>query len=287
MNSAKNSPRGKYNHFWRQIGELILDTLLCRGLIASICYRLGVHGRLSVTEYGFEIPSTHSIHKPLNIAFLSDFHAGPTTDPRVFEQTCVEIAKRDISVLLLGGDFISHRAEHIHELLPYLAQIEAPLGKFAVFGNHDLWADHDYLAKQLRKAGVTLLINQNKRLPPPFSMISVCGTDDPWTGEVDMNTTLNAGDTIRLLVTHSPDGLSFLKDEKFHIAFSGHTHGGQIAMRDGTPIILPHGQLSKKYHYGHYQIPNNGKLIVSRGLGCSNFPIRIHADPELVICRLQ
>lgn len=287
MKHQKNHARGKYNRYWRRFGESILDTLLCRGVVARICYRLGLHGRLSITEYCCDLPSSHSLHSPLTIAFLSDFHAGPTTDSNVFKAAFSEIAQRNISLLLLGGDFISHSAEYIHDLLPYLAQVEAPLGKFAVFGNHDLWADHHYLLEQLNRVGVTFLVNQNTLLPAPFDMVAICGTDDPWTGNVDMQSTLDTDAAVKLLMTHSPDGLHFLEDEKFHFAFSGHTHGGQIATPRGTPIVLPHGQLSKRYYYGQHQIPKNGTLIVSRGIGCSNLPIRINADPELVIVQLR
>lgn len=281
------NPRGKYNSLWRHIAEALLDALLCRGLLAKWSYQSGLHGRLSVTEYSLKLDSDHILPAPLKIAFLSDFHAGPTTHPQIFREAFDAIAKRDISLLLLGGDFISYKASYIaQDLLPMIAKLPVPLGKFAIFGNHDLWADHDYLARQLANAGVTVLVNQNVTLPEPFSMISVCGTDDPWTGEIDLSATFRNSETIRLLLTHAADGLLFLAGEKFDLAFAGHTHGGQIALKNGKPILLPHGRLSKQYYYGSFAIPNTGQLIVSRGIGCSNLPIRINADPELVICTL-
>ncbi len=280
------STRGKHNNFWRHLGELILDTLLCRGLIAKFCYRLGLHGKLSLTKYTIQLAPLRPLPAPLTIAFLSDFHAGPTTHPQIFRDAIDVIATHEISLLLLGGDFISYKAKYIEELIPMIAEVHAPLGKFAVFGNHDLWVDDAYLYQQLSEAGVTVLINQNAILPEPFSMISVCGTDDPWTGVVDIEQTLKNTESIRLLLTHAPDGLLFLNGEKFDLAFAGHTHGGQIANKHGQPFMLPHGHLSKQYHHGLFDIPDNGQLIVSRGIGCSNLPIRINAAPELVLCTL-
>jgi predicted MPP superfamily phosphohydrolase len=278
--------RGKHNYLWRYLGELILDTFLCRGLIAKFCYRLGLHGKLSVTKYTIQLAPLRPPPAPLTIAFLSDFHAGPTTHPQIFRDAIDVIATHKISLLLLGGDFISYKAKYIEELIPMIAEVHAPLGKFAVFGNHDLWVDDAYLYQQLSKAGVTVLINQNAILPEPFSMISVCGTDDPWTGVVDIKQTLKDTEPIRLLLTHAPDGLLFLNGEKFDLAFAGHTHGGQIANKHGQPFMLPHGHLSKQYHHGLFDTPENGQLIVSRGIGCSNLPIRINAAPELVLCTL-
>jgi len=286
ISSMMPSPRGKHNHLWRHLGELILDTLLCRGLIAKFCYRLGLHGKLSVTQYTISLASSLALPAPLTIAFLSDFHAGPTTHPQIFRDAFDAIAKYEVSLLLLGGDFISCKAHYIGELIPMIANVHAPLGKFAVLGNHDLWVDDTYLCQQLNDAGVTMLINQNARLPEPFSMISICGTDDPWMGEVDIAQAFKDSASIRLLLTHAPDGLLFLNDEKFDVAFAGHTHGGQIANKHGQPFMLPHGHLSKQYHHGLFSIPDNGQLIVSRGIGCTNLPIRVNAAPELVLCTL-
>nr|WP_315485020.1 hypothetical protein [uncultured Undibacterium sp.] len=77
-----------------------------------------------------------------------------------------------------------------------------------------------------------------------------------------------------------------MNDEKFDVAFAGHTHGGQIANKHGKPFMLPHGHLSKQYYHGLFDISENEKLIVSRGIGCTNLPIRVNAAPELVLCTL-
>jgi predicted MPP superfamily phosphohydrolase len=279
------TPRGKHFHRWREVGEAVLDALLLNGMIARCSFHLGLLGRLSISEY--QLKAEVPLVRPLNIAFLSDFHAGPSTHPHLFVQAFQEIQARNVDVLLLGGDFISCKARYIQTLLPLLNEVSAPLGKFAVFGNHDLWSDEAYLKSQLEQVGVQVLVNQNITLPHPYDALSICGTDDPWTGDVNMVATFKDAQSIRILLTHAPDGLLFLDQEKFTVAFAGHTHGGQIAFNKNTPILLPHGHLSKQYHYGLFQIAENGHLIVSRGIGCSNLPIRINADPELVFCSLR
>lgn len=282
--------RGKHNQLWRRLGEAILDALLLGGFIAKLSYIFGFHGKLSVTNYEVELAISSqekSLPRSLKIAFLTDLHAGPTTDARFFEQAFSAIAQAKPDLLLLGGDFISCRAKYISQIIPHLSACEAPLGKFAVFGNHDLWTDDAYLRDRLIEAGVQVLINRQVRLPAPFEMVSVCGIDDPWTGEADATLAFKDAQAIRLLLMHAPDGLLLLGEQKFDLAFAGHTHGGQVALKDGTPILLPHGSLSRDYHYGSFDVAENGKLIVSRGLGCSNLPVRINADPELVICTLK
>jgi uncharacterized protein len=124
-------------------------------------------------------------------------------------------------------------------------------------------------------------------LPDPFGSVSICGIDDPWTGNADPYSTFAGAGAIRVFLTHSPDGLLLLKQERFDVAFAGHTHGGQIAFRNGMQILTAGGPLARKYGRGEFGIPGNGRLIVSLGIGCSNIPIRINADSEIVLCTLR
>jgi hypothetical protein len=172
-------------------------------------------------------------------------------------------------------------------LIEVLSRCNPPLGKYAVLGNHDLWSDDEYITRQLASAGVEVLVNQGFPLLPPFDCVSICGIDDPWTGRADVARAFANANPVRIFLTHSPDGLLLLDNEQFDVGFAGHTHGGQIALRDGTPIISAGGPLSRTHARGRFEIPGNGPLIVSRGVGCSSIPVRINADPELVICTLR
>jgi predicted MPP superfamily phosphohydrolase len=136
-------------------------------------------------------------------------------------------------------------------------------------------------------AGVSMLVNQAVTLPAPFDDVSICGMDDPWSGVPDGKATFAGAAATRILLVHAPDGLLMLGGHRFDVGFAGHTHGGQIALRDGTPIVMPQGPLSRPLYYGRFPVVDNGDLIVSRGVGCGGIPVRINADPELVICTLQ
>ncbi len=264
-----------------------MDVALLGGVVAAITYRLGLHGRLGVTRYECRLPQERSLSQPLTIAFASDFHAGPTTHPAIFGELFRAIGQEQPDLLLLGGDFVSYKAEYVLAFTDELAACSPPLGKFAVFGNHDLWADDKRLSALLEQAGVTLLINRNLPLPTPFDTISLCGIDDPWTGEPDVAAAFHEAQATRIFLTHAPDGLLWTQDRQFDLAFAGHTHGGQIVPPGGKPVVLPHGPLSLQYPYGRFDLAQHSALIVSRGVGCSTLPVRINADPELVIVRLQ
>src|SRR5471032_3203179 len=186
-----------------------------------------------------------------------------------------------------GGDFISGKAENLAALSAGLARCEPPLGKFGVYGNHDLWADDELMGRMLADAGVRMLVNRHVTLPAPFDAVSICGLDDPWAGAPDAGAAFAGAADVRVLLMHAPDGLLLLGGERFDLAFAGHTHGGQVAFRDGKPLILPQGPLGRSHYHGRYDTAGDGPLIVSRGIGCSTIPLRINADPELVICTIE
>ena len=278
--------RGRHNSHIRQAAIAALDIALLGGLVAKWSYRCGLHGTLQVTTQEIHLSGGKQLPAPLVLAFASDFHAGPTTHPKVFSILIEELIDRRPDVILLGGDFVSRKAEYIDVLTDGLRRCNPPLGKYAVLGNHDLWANDSHITQRLIAAGVAVLVNRNRSLPAPFDTVSICGIDDPWTGSADVATAFKGTKPIRVFLTHSPDGLLLLGNEKFDVGFAGHTHDGQIALRDGTPIIDAGGPLSRTYARGRFEVVDNGPLIVSRGVGCSNVPVRINADPELVICTL-
>ena len=286
MNSQVEN-RGKRNHRFRLLAERLLDSALLNGLIAAWSYRCGLHGKLGVSLHEVAVAKEKSLRVPLTIAFASDFHAGPTTHPVIFSELFDKLADIRPDVLLLGGDFVSCKAIYADALTGGLSRCRPPLGKYAVLGNHDLWAGERQLTQRLAAAGVEMLVNRNITLPSPFDSVSICGIDDPWIGSADVAQAFKDANQIRIFLTHSPDGLLLLQDETFDVGFAGHTHGGQIALRDGTPIFAAQGPLSRTYSHGRFEVRGNGPLIVSRGIGCSNLPIRMNADPELVICTLR
>ena len=219
---------------------------------------------------------------PLRVAFASDFHAGATTSPAVLEAACRALEELNPDILLLGGDFVTVRADYIHLLVPLLARIDAPLGKFAVFGNHDLRANRALLTRALDTAGVTVLAIQTVRLTAPHDDVTIVGLDDPIRGE-PRGEILDDATAVRIVLMHAPDGLLAVGDRHYDLAVCGHTHGGQIAMPGGSMPYLPYGKLSRKYPVGLYRLGPAGEraLLVSRGVGCSTVPIRLHSPTQV------
>ena len=220
--------------------------------------------------------------RPLRVAFASDFHAGATTADRVLVEACAALDALEPDVLLLGGDFVSVRADDIHALAPLLASVRAPFGKFGVYGNHDLRANRPVIAEAMAAAGVRMLVNEVVQLPAPHDDVSIIGLDDPIRG-TPRGELLDAVDGVRVLLMHAPDGLLAAGDRHFDVALCGHTHGGQIVLPGGVMPYLPHGALSRTFPVGVFQLEPDGNrtLLVSRGVGCSTLPVRFGSPAEV------
>jgi predicted MPP superfamily phosphohydrolase len=271
--------------FWRLADRLQL-LLYHNGWPARLSRLLGFRPSLRIVEHDVEL-STGSRDTPaLTVAFASDFHAGFTTDPDLLRQACdaLEVAKPD--VLLLGGDFVSLDARQIDWLAPLIGRIPARLGRFAVLGNHDRWNGADHVSRSLEAVGIEVLTNRNRRLPPPFHHIWICGLDDHLSGEPDVPAALEGAEGARIVLMHAPANLLDLDGERFDLALCGHTHGGQIALLGGTPLHVALGPLSRDYNRGRFRMNHGGILVVSVGLGCTTLPIRLNSDPEIIICKI-
>lgn len=266
--------------------ERVLDALLLRGRVAALSRRLGGMGRVGVRRYDVTLPPDKALPRPLRIAFASDFHAGPTTAPGIFDELLACLDRERPDVLLLGGDYVSFDARHVAALDGFMKAARAPLGAYAVIGNHDIWNGREPVEAALRAAGVEVLVNRNAALPAPFADVSICGIDDPWTGAPSLDATFAGAGPVRIYLMHSPDGLALSSGLRFDLGLAGHTHGGQIARRDGSPVFRPSGLCSREFIHGRYDSDGNGPLIVSRGVGCAAIPLRLNADPELVIVSL-
>jgi predicted MPP superfamily phosphohydrolase len=271
----------------RHATERVLNALLMKGWVARLSWRLGGHGRLGVTRHEIVLDPARRLARPLTLAFASDFHAGPTTAPAIFEALLEQLRRERPDVLLLGGDYISFDAANIAQLARFLEQARAPLGTYAVLGNHDVWNGRDEISAALAGAGVEVLVNRSIALPAPFGAVSICGIDDPWTGAPSAEATFDGAGPVRVYLMHSPDGLWHLGGQRFDLGLAGHTHGGQIVRRNGAPLKRPSGPYSRQYSHGRFEIPGNGPLFVSRGIGCAGIPLRVRAHPELLICTLH
>jgi uncharacterized protein len=273
----------------RRITEVWYDVIYRGAWPARLARLVGLQGRFGVSTYTFPVSARRRQAPPIRIAFASDLHAGPATYPGLVRDACNALRDARPDLLLLGGDFVSFHARHVDRLVPMLRAIDAPLGKLAVLGNHDLLADDAFIAERLADAGVRVLVNENTRLAPPHDDVWICGLDNTEEGTPDGDAAFAGAEGVRLVLMHSPDGLRAVGDRSFAAAFCGHTHGGQFWIGDRALVSFS-GPLSRKYLRGgvfHLGAGSGGVLLVSRGVGCGNLPMRKGADPEVHVVTVR
>ena len=263
--------------------QLTLARLYGDGWPATMARRLGLQPNPLLSEHTLVLPGRAASAPPLRVGFATDFHSGPTTHPEVIERACRALAEAKPDVLLLAGDFVDLHARHIDRLVPLLAAIPAPLGRFAVLGNHDLMGDDAYVTERLEAACIQVLTNRSVRLPPPHDDVWLCGLDDPTRGEARADCALDGAPYVRVVLMHSPDGLLTIGERPFDLALCGHTHGGQIVLPTGHVLYMPEGKLNRRFRRGLYRLGPGGRrpMLVSVGVGCSTVPIRVNARPEV------
>jgi predicted MPP superfamily phosphohydrolase len=134
-----------------------------------------------------------------------------------------------------------------------------------------------------------MLTNRHATLAAPFADVTLCGIDDPTRGDPRADHAMDDVEGTRIVLMHSPDGTACIGDRRFDLALCGHTHGGQIALPWGTPLLVPGGPLNRRYCRGLFHLDGAGarQLLVSTGVGCSTIPVRAFAAPEVHLCLIS
>jgi predicted MPP superfamily phosphohydrolase len=218
------------------------------------------------------------------IVHLSDTHHSRFTDLEHISRA-VEIAnelKPDMA--LLTGDYVSHDADYIAPVAETLAKLESEFGTFACLGNHDHWTDAPLVTHLLRGEGVTVLINEGFRFEARDASFWLAGVDDYMAAKTDVRAALHGSfpDEMKLLLAHNPLIFRQAVRAEVDLTLSGHTHGGQIKMRDPEKKILP----SRKLKSGHHQ-RKESQIYITRGIGTVVVPARYQCPPEITLLELH
>ncbi|HEY2866199.1 MAG TPA: metallophosphoesterase [Pyrinomonadaceae bacterium] len=218
------------------------------------------------------------------IVHLSDTHHSRFTDLEHISRA-VEIAnelKPDMA--LLTGDYVSHDADYIAPVAEVLGRLESEFGTYACLGNHDHWTDAALVTHLLRGEGVTVLINEGFRFEARDATFWLAGVDDYMAGKTDVRAALHGSfpDEMKLLLAHNPLIFRQAVRAEVDLTLSGHTHGGQIKMRDPEKKILP----SRKLKSGRHQ-RKESQIYITRGIGTVVVPARYQCPPEVTLLELR
>jgi predicted MPP superfamily phosphohydrolase len=274
--------------------------------------------RLAVERIAVSLPALSTAFDGLHIAQLSDLHRGPTTGLAEIEQAVAATSALNADLIVLTGDYVSQRAAYAAELTTVLATLRAPLGVYAVLGNHDHWTDPAVVSRHIRRAGIQLLVNEAVPLAAPRGTGSVAaavqrapgllktssdsavrnpqsdnspslwlaGVDDVRAGKADLPRALAKVPQAApvLLLAHEPDFADVAAEHGVALQLSGHSHGGQVRVPGLGAPVLPY--LARKYPMGLYRI-GLMRLYVNRGIGTTTLGVRLNCLPEVTLLTLR
>jgi predicted MPP superfamily phosphohydrolase len=230
----------------------------------------------------------------LKIGVMADFHAGAFTTKEDILHAINIVNRERPDLIALLGDYVdgaySHTRKNVEKgsyVFDTLKRLNAPLGIYAVLGNHDHWTDAALVRKKLSKLPLVTLNNQGIGLE---NGLTLAGVDDFWEGPSDPFKAIRniSPESVIIMLSHNPDvNLQLKGDEKVRLVISGHTHGGQIRI----PILkralwVP---CSRKYRgpSGLIRETERRWTFITKGVVTFFLPIRLACPPDIGILRLR
>lgn len=237
----------------------------------------------------------------VRIGVIADIHA---CEPWMSAERVRGIAEQcnalQPDLVLLLGDFNAGHRFVTGPVMPAawadaLSVLRAPLGTYAILGNHDWWhgpvpgmkGGPEEVRQALRAIGVRVLENEATLVDRGGKRFWLAGLADQLAhptappghkGADDISGTLRQvrDEAPVIMLAHEPYAFARMP-ERVALTLSGHTHGGQIVVPGVGPLVTP----SRRYNYGHY-VENGRNLVVSGGLGESGLPARFGVPPEIL-----
>jgi predicted MPP superfamily phosphohydrolase len=235
----------------------------------------------------FTLPPGHEALDGMTIGFVTDTHVGPFFSPKDLARATKLLACARPDLILLGGDYVSESPRFIAPAVAVLKELvhSAPLGGYAVMGNHDLSVSERKITSALKEARIPVLRNEVAPVAYQGDTLWIVGIDETLLGVP------NPGDVFAQL----PDGAaalalwhepSFAEQAAAQGAFaqlSGHTHGGQIRLPKIGAIGLP---VDGRRHVIGFNDAAGMPVYTSRGAGVYRPPLRWNCPPEVTLVTL-
>jgi hypothetical protein len=227
----------------------------------------------------------------LTIAHLSDLHAGVHLEEDRMQEIVAQVNALRPDLILQTGDMIDISPSYVAPYVRAFRDLSAPLGCVTVLGNHDHYTGAALVARGVRDAGHTMLINDCHVIARGNAQLALLGIDDPDTWSLDDPQHAYIDRAVRqapphafkILLAHRPGAWDGAVPRGIPLTLSGHIHGGQFYL----PVLgWSAGRLITKYVMGHFQ-RGASQLYVSRGIGVVGIPIRVFVPPEIELFELR
>ncbi len=250
--------------------------------------RYGEPNWLDVEHVAVLIHNLPSALEGLTIAHLSDFHLSPEVQPEHVAQAVALANAQKPDLVALTGDFVTYGLEYIEPVAEIVSDLRAPLGVFAVLGDHDYWtgAPRQIMAA-LGKYNIRTFRNENQRVTVGTESFWLVGVDDVWEEHNNLPEAFRGvpESSMKIALVHEPDIADEVARYGAALQLSGHSHGGQVRLPFVGAPVLP--RLGRRYPIGLQHVPDSAtQVYTTRGVGLVAPAYRFNCRPEVTLLRL-
>lgn len=219
---------------------------------------------------------------------ISDIHIGPTIRGDYLRRIVAAVNRLDPDMVAITGDLVDGSVRELGPHVASLAELTSRHGSYFVTGNHEYYSGAHAWIAELRRLGVTVLLNEHVVIKHDGASAVVAGVTDYGAVHFDPTHQSNpfaaiAGSPqdagVRILLAHQPRSAPAAADAGFDLQLSGHTHGGQFMpwiffVRLQQPFVAGLHRLRRLWVY------------TSRGTGYWGPPKRLGAPSEITLLTL-
>jgi predicted MPP superfamily phosphohydrolase len=229
----------------------------------------------------------------LKIVQLSDLHVGPQTSRKQLAKIAEATRDAKPHIIAYTGDQVDDYPHDVDDLASAFGGLSAPLGVYAIAGNHDVYAGWSEVRRALEAMGLTVLVNRAVKLQHGGASFWLAGTGDPAGAQFVRGDEAGAPDIARTLadvprgafcivLAHNPALFPALAERGVAVVLSGHTHYGQFSIPSKNWSLA---SVFLEYAMGTYE-KNGSLLYISPGTNYWGIPFRIGALPEVTVITL-
>lgn len=221
------------------------------------------------------------------IVQISDVHVGPTIRRRYIDAIVDRVNAQHADAIAVTGDIVDGTVEKLAEHTAPLGRLAARDGVFFVTGNHEYYSGANEWIAEMKRLGMTVLINRHVVRERGGAALVIAGVPDYTAHFFDpshrsdprLSLVGAPSDAVKVLLAHQPRSAPAAADAGFDLQVSGHTHGGQFFPWN---LFVP---LQQPYVAG---LKRHGKMwiYISRGTGYWGPPKRFGAPSEITRIRL-
>ena len=270
------------------LAALSAEAVPLLALLASLLGAFNARRTAQVVEVDVPIVGLPAALHGFTIAQISDIHVGPTIKAPYLQGIVDAVNRLQADMVAITGDLVDGSVKELAGHVAPLAGLSSRHGSFFVTGNHEYYSGAASWIAELRRLGLTVLVNQHVVLEQEGERMVLAGVADFTAHHFDPShqsdpqaALLGApGDAaVRILLAHQPRSAATAEQAGFDLQLSGHTHGGQFF--PWSYFV----RFQQPFTAGLYRM---GRLwvYVSRGTGYWGPPKRLGAPSEITRLRL-